>query len=263
MRTFQQHQLIFVCLLAFLGWAQPQQAQGLDDQIYLRDGSYLRGTVTEHKAGEYLRIRTAEGEVRQIEEGDIHKASIAGEKTRLKKPLLTLNQSGYFNHSSFGLLMGGGGYDRSVHPSFHTINGYQLKGRYQFGVGAGLETFNYRAYLPFFLDTKYFFRQQDVSPFVGVSAGYAVSTYNDNDRRGWEYAPQEKDFGGAMAGFEVGVRNMTKGNFGMTFSAGYRLQMLRFLENRYFWNGVNSVPYQVSERWQMHRFVLRIGLTFN
>lgn len=246
--------IFLLCSLALV------QAQGRD-LVKLKDGSVVRGTITEHFKGDHLRILTDEG--RAYEFAD---SLIAKQKLKNGQRVVSVKQKGYFNNTSVGLLIGHSNYRGGMGASFQTVNGYQFLGHFSAGLGVGIDGLNGYRVMPVFADVRAYLRKEALSPFVVLNGGY--SFHRSRDRGGYYpytldlTAPNEMG-GGMMFGARVGVRNYTSTHFGITLSAGYRYQKMVSEYLSSFYNGEDYMYFPVTEETQSHRFDLRFGIYFN
>lgn len=247
----------FLCSLALV------QAQGRD-VVKLKDGSVIKGDITEYFKGQHVRIRTLEGKTHQFAD-----SLVAKQKLKRGERLVSVKPKGYFNSSSVGLLTGGGNYYRGSAGSFQMVNGYQFGGRYSVGIGTGLDGMIGKRILPIFADVRAYLRKEGTSPFIVLNGGYAFHR-SDDDYSGYQYAdyigiygPPSTAGGGIMGGIRIGVRHYTSQHFGVTFSTGYRYQEMNREYFSSFWNGTESIYFPVQERTHSHRMDVRFGIYFN
>ena len=254
-----KHSILSILGLAAIlfaaGFAQAQNP----DRVELKDGTIIRGTISEYFPKERLTIRSLEGKSYEFKVDDIANFDLDS------KTQIPVKELGYFNNSTFGLMLGNN-YGAQANPSFQIVNGIQFKERFQAGIGVGIETFGAEFFLPTFGEFKYHFRKKDFSPFVGVQGGYNWQLSNYNTYYWWEEVPEAPgrvNIGGPMAGLTMGLRNYTKRNFGYTFSMGYRFQSTTNRVLNSFWTGNNSIYQWGTETVRRHRIEARIGILFN
>ena len=143
---------------------------------------------------------------------------------------------GYFNITDMGLLIGS---TQNRHPapfSFMTTNGYHITKKLSLGLGVGVD-FLAGSYMPIVLDARYYVRKTGFSPFFSLYGGYAL-VLDDDGANGtgysadvyWPYQNYQtyEAKGGWLLNPGFGIRNMFGENFGIIFSAGYRVQRLYF-----------------------------------
>lgn len=169
---------------------------------------------------------------------------------------------GYFNVTDIGMLIGSPDNARPAPFSFMTYNGMHLTDQLSMAFGLGVE-FLSGSYMPLVLDTRYYFRNTNFSPFIQLYGGYALPL-NDTDEGGWyyeqpvwssmpyyDYYNHLKAKGGWLVNPGFGIRSLFSENFGLVFSVGYRLQKL-------YYEAENDRERQVS----FNRLSMKIGITF-
>ncbi len=244
-------------LVLLCGWGLNASAQ--NDVVKLQDGSVIRGTIIEYIVGDHVRIKTEEGKVFEYPSAQVSRTSVGGKLNN------TVKAKGYYNISSLGLALGSREYSGlSVSPGIYTVNGWKFNKHLMAGVGVGLEWLNESGKMPIFLDARYRILQGNVSPFVGVMAGYNVSLQGKDNRQYYDiwYDPGRHDKGGVTAGIQFGFLANVGEHIGLTGSAGYRYQHLTTSYNDYWWNNGEYNILPVIERTDMHRVTLSFGLLF-
>ncbi len=244
-------------LVFFLGLFLTGMAFGqAPDRVELKDGGFVQGTIIEYLPDSHIRIKTEEGTVHEFKASEI--AKLRNKKVKE----VPVKRRGYYNNTSFGLLLGNTGYN-IANASLQMANGYQF-GRFQVGVGSGLETFDYNLHIPAFAEFRYFFRDASFSPFVSTSLGYNWQV-GQNYRYDPTLYPEERRIRtrGMLSGIGMGIRNYPTSNFGYMLGVGYRYQGLQQDAPRSFWNGNDQIGYWVQERTIRHRIEVRFGILFN
>lgn len=247
--------IIIPVLVLTFGWTM-----GQSDVLHLKDGSVIRGTISEYIAKDHIRIKTDEGKYYEYPDSDIKKVDFKGAKS-----VFSQKEKGYYNVTSLGVLFGLSQYgDIHAQPSLQVVQGYQFKGRMNVGIGTGLELVRNQPSVPVFGEFRYHLKKEGVSPFVAANAGYGFLL--GSGRNGYYYPGSEyKSQGGLLGGVQFGIRNYTRRDLGWTFSIGYRHQQMRTTYSYDIENPLTdvfvSVP--VLERTQMHRIGIRFGMLFN
>jgi hypothetical protein len=132
----------------------------------------------------------------------------------------------YFNHSQVGLLIGEESENKvqkAMFPSFQTVNGVRVGKHLAFGVGVGVEPFEYTVF-PVFVSGYYYLTSKKNTPYFAIKGGYAFANSHKTIRN-TPYYGEFNNKGGLMFNPEIGVRFKVSG-FDMTLSGGYRYQRL-------------------------------------
>jgi len=163
---------------------------------------------------------------------------------------------GYFNITDMGLLVGSP-QNRNPSPfSFMTTNGWHFSEQLSLGLGVGVE-FLSGSYMPLVLDARYYVRNTAFSPFFSLYGGFSLALDDDGSSGAvytydvfWPYPNYEpyQAKGGWLLNPGFGIRNMFSENFGVIFSAGYRVQRLYYTagETRKLWADYNRLSVKVG-----------------
>jgi len=171
--------------------------------------------------------------------------------------------TGYFNSTEIGILIGSPQNQNPAPFSFLTFNGVHLTEQFSTSFGLGVE-FPSGSYMPLVLDTRYYFRNTNFSPFLQLYGGYALpldDNYNDGVwydsavSSSWpqyyvDYEPYVAR-GGWLINPGFGIRSLFGENFGVVFSVGYRVQRL------YYEAGDDR-----KKMVDYNRMTMKIGITF-
>lgn len=172
--------------------------------------------------------------------------------------------TGFYNNTDVGLLVGSSKNNLKAPFSFMSVTGYHITEQFAIGIGIGSE-FLAESYIPIVLDLRYYFRNDNFSPYVFIQGGYSIATENEVDSY-YNYGPIYYDFssiwpgpssttlnpnGGFLINPGFGIRKMFSNNFGLTFSVSYRFQRLNYDENN---NSHIDVDY--------NRMNIRMGIIF-
>ena len=157
-------------------------------------------------------------------------------------------KKGYFNTTQIGMLMGnrqiterfsvyipgpwGGIYsfeetrtEMQISPSLTMTNGYMFNEHWATGVGVGYEIYEWN-FFPVFADIRYTLRENKISPFFTVKAGYSFGDFKKKhyDDLYLHYEPYQvvnadfRNYGGLMLHPEMGVKVVISENADLLFS---------------------------------------------
>lgn len=197
-----------VCLLA-----QP----AMEDVVYLKDGSILRGEIIERHENAFLKIQISGGSVFVVNMDEVDE--ITKEETYTSR---YFKQKGYVNYSGMERLSGDQGADAM---RFQMVNGYQFTPRFSAGLGVGFV--NYHDPLnaiPVFADARFKLLKSNTAPFLFLKGGYNFSVNPDEDY------PIEDHSGGLMLNTGIGIQFEINENVGWYFNAGYNIDKMEYEE---------------------------------
>lgn len=267
-----QKQIQTVLLFAFMLISGSAWAQQGNDIVYLKDGSFYRGTVIERVHLQELKMKTLDGRVITLEDRFVKKVSLnkgqSEKKSFTKSPIEV--KKGYFNNTTIGLMIGppsNFGYGNGPRTSFHTVNGIQ-KGKWSYGIGSGIDSYTNGLAIPLVADARFYLREKShFSPFVQAQGGYSFGIKRDNEGDnpdwGWGWYPRPSMGSGVLGSVHIGFRKYTSKNFGYSFSIGERFHRSKREYNDYFWNGNEQIEVPVTEISNLMRTDIRFGIYFN
>jgi len=244
--------LLFIMLILPEFFGSRLQAQhNLRDVVYLNNGTFLKGTISEIIPGKSLKIYFQGNDTLEIMMSEVKevKKEVVPEKSIYENGTKSW---GYTNITEFGV---GLGYsetlsrvDSLAQKQFSlimtTMNGFSITPYIQLGLGTGVELWKGRGFIPIYFDLRANILRYTGTPFFYANVGYAP---------GWVKGETGIGLGGAMAGLGAGARFPT-GKVTMVVSIGYRFQQTRVWEVR---NHVRS-----KATLDANFFVFKAGLFF-
>ena len=168
--------LVFALVSSLAVMAQ----KGMQDVVYLKNGSVIRGMVIEQVPGVSIKVETADksvfvypmNEVEKITKEAAVKSSVTN--SGLGKGYEGLVQVGY------GIGVGLYGEDRA---KFNFINGYRFNSHLMTGIGLGVRAYTglgeTELFVPFFLHVRYTPLIRKISPYVAVDFGTSFNASAD------------------------------------------------------------------------------------
>ena len=190
-------------------------AQNNQEIVYLKNGNKVKGIIIEEIPNTSIKVKTSNGSILVYSIHEIEKIispedEIFQKKFRFKQynnnP--TYDKTGYKGFIDFGGVIGiGNRGDGAIAVS--TTHGYQFNPYFFFGAGIGIEYhMNWETFfIPVFADIKTYFLNKNISPFLGLKAGYSVY-----DGKGCYINPH------------IGVTLSSSPRFGMNLTIGYNMQ---------------------------------------
>jgi hypothetical protein len=220
----------------------------LDDVVYLKDGSIIRGLIIEQVPNTSVKIRTGDKNVFTISIKDIEKFTKEEPAVKFVESLSRFKQKGYQNVTEIGILAGVGliqtnsPQERSYQNdefdfSLSTVNGWLINSNVFTGIGIGIEKDHNDYRLPLYLDTRFILLKSTITPFVYTDMGYAW---------GWNSDAEGSDWGGILLSFGLGVGCHLTRTSSLLFSVGYKIQQIKLEYFRWFNNGVRQYEYDIS-----------------
>lgn len=233
--------------LAFMAIAAA--AQSTCDVIFLKDKTFVKGTIIEQIPNEMLKVQTEDGKVHSIRLADIEKIT----QETLEEPKRPSNhkktsggqalQRGYRGLVDAGFCLNTG-YHVGNRMELSTSHGYQFNRHTFVGLGVGMHYFfdSDKVNIPIFAHARYDFADNAFTPFAELKIGYSAGAYD-----GFYLYPA------------LGWRFAVKGKYGLNIGIGYTLQLK---EQKYidYKNGVRYVADITKEN--AGGFVFKAGFDF-
>lgn len=201
---------LFLALLLLIAPFVMAQAQSMQEVVYLKNGSIIRGVIVEQLPGVSLKIMTGDGSIFAYNISDVEKITKEVSKTNNSNPfsLDKGNDLGYKGLFDFGYSFGVGDYgvDRF---EIATSHGYQWNPYAYVGAGIGLNYYSDASSfaIPVFVNSRFYFLNSGISPYFDAKVGYSFG-----DIEGFYVAPS--------FGCKIGCFNL---------SVGYTMQMAEFV----------------------------------
>lgn len=240
--------LLLVCLFALMSGALFAQNAGLQDVVYLKNGSVIRGMIIEQVPGESLKIETRDGNIFVYKMDEISKMTRETGRPAASQWQGRRQSYGFQakSRSYAGLLEAGYGIGVSGYGGrfeFDVVNGYQFNPYFYLGFGIGVNVWTNGSdivTLPFFAHLRANFMDRPVSPFFALSAGYNLSATSDVK-------------GGFMVEPTLGVAFRTSDRTAVTLGVGYSGQ--RYKEEGYYYGYYEETLWASAIR-------IKVGFTF-
>lgn len=255
--------IIFISILAAAMQSRAQQV--FQDEIYLNNGSVLRGAITEQYADSLVKIQISGGSVLVVKVPDINHITYSVETDHgaiadANDAFAGQRQKGYFNSSSIGFMPGNNYTDyyfyypankTSIGFTIQTINGYRFNPHFTAGAGIGLDIIEFPMG-QLFADGRWEILNRRATPFVFADGGYGIPlTKGQSDVNG-----KTTYRGGITAGAGIGIRINFRNEGAFIVEAGYKLDQRTEEMNYELWE-INQ-----TYKYQYNRLAIRFGVTF-
>lgn len=260
----------FCLVLLLFSGAKGLVAQGtIQDVVYLKNGSILRGNLTE-RSDARIKIELQGGSVFVFtpqEVDSVKKENVLKERVRAIKEEYFRRDRGFRHITEMSIIYGtnlkntpnnyyyynNNGDDFGL--SLHTVNGYQAWPYLFAGAGLGIDRYISfkQTFSPFYLRLASEFLKKKVTPYVFGDIGYAVM-WKQKAAEGYSYL---KNKGGLYASAGGGIRIYTRSLASVLLSVSYRRTQS---ETNYAYNYDTNVAYHVARTYQ--RIAFNIGVTF-
>ena len=222
-------------LLCNLSYGQ----NNMEDVVYLKNGSIIRGKIIEQVPNQSIKIQTNDRNVFVFKYDEVEKItkeylpvdiSINNSKETEHK------KSGYINLTEINYCPGIGDIkvgsysvkNKDYSFGLRTINSFQLNEHMSFGIGIGIDKYVYATMLPITFDARATILKGKVSPVFAANIGYAF---------GFNHA-----IGGLIINPQIGIKIYILKNVAYLFNIGYKLQAQNVPSN-IFYPSINNENY--------------------
>ncbi|MBQ9076981.1 MAG: hypothetical protein IJY31_03965 [Muribaculaceae bacterium] len=230
---------LILLLLVLVGGYSVSVADELQEVVYLKNGSIVRGVIIEQIPGESLKIQTADGSIFAYRISEVEKMT-KEPAIRSSKQEINKLSAGYKGFVDFGYIFDLSDYDAGK-IEFMTSHGYQFNPYFYLGAGVGLHYYTSVKELcvPLFANVRANLMKGMVSPFIDGKVGYSLGEID-----GFYFSPS------------IGCRIAVAERIGINLSLGYVMQCADiFYYNLYF--GTYGIKTEV-----VSGLSLKIGVDF-
>lgn len=249
------------CLLMCLHAQKPQHMQ---DVLYLKDGSIIRGRLISYEATGKVRVEIIGKNVLVFDAEDVARRTFEArpkeKRNRMERLPVNYKYRGYYNLTQLGMLLHNPNnwrYTQQESPqsfNLQMVNGYRFNRFVQTGLGLGLSFFQRGYTMPIFAELRGDILKSEITPHYYFSGGYSIPLYNGDDLYSEDANPEI--VGGLLADVGVGIKVNTPGQVSWVLTAGYRIQQS---EHRYIdpWSLA-----RVVESYTHRRLSVQLGMMF-
>jgi hypothetical protein len=189
----------------------------MEDVVYLKNGSIIRGIIIEQIPNQSLKIQTADRNVFVFKIEEVEKMT----KENLPSNPIVVDEykkKGYINITEINFCPGVTGskinevkvQNQDLSFGFKTVNGYQANEHFSIGLGLGIDKYQNATLLPITLDMRVPVVKGKSSPVFNFAIGHAAGL---NDVKG-----------GLTTNFSFGLRSYFSKSAAFLFNIGYKLQ---------------------------------------
>ncbi len=251
--------LIIAWLFVFTSTASAQEKV----TVVLKGGKAVEGLLLDALYDEYITV-----EQNALERVNVHISQVKGiyfgdyQEEDWVKPVDSLffqREQGFFHVSEIQLMIGqeANGNSFANQTLFQTINGYAWRPWLMIGAGTGLDKYGEFLISPVFASVRGTLREEKVTPYYFVNAGWGHFWQPENDEVTYEEVK-----GGYHLQLGAGYQ-FSLDKAAILIGMGYRIQdsYMTYALNGTDWMGFPRNN-QVTEERLLRRMVFSLGLTF-
>ena len=190
----------------------------MQDVVYLKNGSIIRGNIHEPLANDKVFIETVSGNIFVYQMDEIEK--LTKEPFYVKDKIDNTGiKKGYYGVFEFGTGFCFGYDTKSMDRNINFISGYRVNPWFAAGAGFGLRYYPEAGFMmPFFADLRANLLNKRKSPYLSLDIGYA---FNPNDVM----------IGGFMMAPTIGVSVKAKNRIALNIGLCYEMQRSVYYED--------------------------------
>lgn len=229
----------FVLLLTICTYAA---AQNYTEVVYLKNGSVIKGIITEQVPNVSLKIQTADGSLIICKMDEVDKITKENFNTQRHRNMSRTTLKGYKGMVDLGYIFDTSDTNSSK-LSVSTSHGYQFNNHFFLGAGMACDYYTDAdlVSVPIFTHFKANFINKRITPFADIKTGYAVG-----------------DIEGFYVTTGVGVRFGLAGKKAISLKLEYNFQDCSYDESYYFNGNYYSYDYTSS----LEGLGLKVGFEF-
>ena len=216
-KKFQILTFFAFALIYFSSFGQ----NNMEDVVYLKNGSIIRGIIIEQVPNQNIKIQTKDRNIFVFKYNEIEKMTkenLPTDNSNNSSNVTDFKKSGFINLTEINYSAGVGNVkiedykfkndDNSF--GFRTINGYQFNENFSIGIGIGIDKYKNTTFLPITFDGRTTILKGKISPVFAANIGYAFGL---NDIKG-----------GVTFNPQIGIKTYLSKNIAYIFNFGYKLQ---------------------------------------
>jgi hypothetical protein len=208
--------IVFV-LLCNLSYGQ----NNMEDVVYLKNGSIIRGIIVEQIPNQSIKIQTKDRNIFVFKYDEIEKITkenLPLDNTNNDSKDASFKKRGFINLTEINFSPGIGNVNTETLTyknadfsfGFRTVNGYQINEHLSLGLGIGIDKYKYSTLLPITFDARATILKGKVSPVFTANIGYSVGL---NEVKG-----------GFVINPQFGIKTYLSENVAYLFNLGYKWQ---------------------------------------
>lgn len=218
-----------ICSFLFLGLALNSFGQQLmEDVIYLKNGSVLRGQIMEYKPDGNIKVEIAGGSILVYPASDVVEIKKEASKyqpqtksSKEERPLRIPENKKIYNIFMGKLMMGINSIDLpAAGIGLYWATGYRFNRFANVGLGIGIERNDAFNLMPIFVDFRGYLMKTSTSMYYSLGAGYSVALPTAS----WRFDDIQRQTGGLYLHPAIGVRFKSRKQTHLMMDFGYTIQ---------------------------------------
>ncbi len=225
------------------------------ETIHLKDGTVLKGNITEQVANDYLILELRNGQKITVFSEEVLKIKYNQKAAKYYK-----KERGFFHQATIGSSWKGSERFGGNQPYFsvETIHGYQFKHALRVGLGTGWDYHPDFHIVPVFVSVGGDIGKLRIVPTYFVNTGYGMAWERHNSDVNEEEIYEEVK-GGLMLHFGGGLK-IKLSKTALIFNVGYKIQNVTTERSFFDWQGRISSINDTDRKF--NRLTIAVGVVF-
>ena len=187
-------------------------------EVYLNDGSFVRGEIIEKVDDQYIRMKIAGGNIVQFSMSEIKKIKKQKKGYHYFSNGNKIKTEGFYFSAMGGMIIGKNNYENFYGKSFNiSVNHYFYK-HLSSGVGIGFDDYDPHTF-SLFINARYSPWLRKITPYLSGKIGYGmpVNLFENNQ----DYK------GGILVSPKIGFQFSSRSNSSLLIEVGYNFQRMK------------------------------------
>ena len=191
------------------------------DEIYLNDGSFIRGEIIEKVDGQYIQIKISGENIVQFSMSEIKKVKQQKKNYHYFSNGNKVKTKGIYFSILGGMIIGKNDYDRFYNKSFNVSTGHYFNKNLGLGAGVGLDGYDDPNVISFFINAHYAPWRKKITPYLSGKIGYGkpINLWHDRSTDGYT--------GGLFLSPTIGFQFSSRSNNSLLMEVGYNFQRMK------------------------------------
>ncbi|MFK7774126.1 MAG: hypothetical protein AB8F94_18385 [Saprospiraceae bacterium] len=215
------------------------------DEVYLNDGSFIRGEIIKKVEDQYIRIKISGGNIVQFSMSEIKKIKKQKKGYQYFSNGNKVKTKGIYFSILGGIIIGKNDYENIYGKSFSFSTGYNFNKHLDLGAGIGFDDYDPEVF-SVFINARYSPWRRKLTPYLSGKIGYGKPINLLDDHNVEDYA------GGLLLSPTIGFQFSSRSNSSFIIEVGYNFQRLK---RNYDWQ-------ETEDEIVFRRFSATIGIQF-
>lgn len=190
------------------------------DEVYLNDGSFIRGEIIEKVENQYVRIKISGGNIVQFSMSEIKKIKTQKKGYHYFPNGNKVKTNGIYFSILGGMIIGKNDYENFYGKSFNFSIGHNFNKHLGLGAGIGFDDYDPEVF-SLFINARYSPWRRKVTPYLSGKIGYGapVNLFEDNNIQ--DYAD------GLLLSPAIGFQFSSRSNSSFLIEIGYNFHRMK------------------------------------